>query len=144
MGCRLNLIILSSDAEDRSSNINRPVKFEDSEVEAGVEIDSDRTILRKFVISQPFHKVSKLRIDDFVFNHKKGSFALNLQQCYADGCSPGKVLSCQLCETFTSLQIEGDHVNFSHNECNTVAKESVCHRCWKLPPSPLSSPNLSN
>ena len=47
-------------------------------------------------------------------------------------------------KTFTSLQIEGDHVNFSHNECNTVAKESVCHRCWKSPPSPLSSPNLSN
>ena len=98
MGCKLNLITLSSDVEDRSSNINRPVKFEDSEVEAGVEIDSDRTILRKFVISQPFHKVSKLRIEDSVFNHKKGSFALNLQQCYADGCSPGKVLSCQLCE----------------------------------------------
>ena len=112
--------------------MNRPVKFEDSEVESGVEIGSDRTILRKFVISQPFHKVSKLRIEDFVFNHKKGSFALNLQQCYADGCSPGKVLYglsvANFVKTFTSLQIEGDHVNFSHNECNTVAKESVCHR----------------
>ena len=37
----------------------RPVKFEDSEVEIGVDIGSDRTILRKFIISQPFHKVKK-------------------------------------------------------------------------------------
>ena len=142
------MIILSSNVEDRSSNINRPVKFEDSEVESGVEIGSDRTILRKFVISQPFHKVSKLRIEDFVFNHKKGSFALNLQQCYANGCSLASLLLpisiCKKNWEKTSLQIEGDHVNFSHNECNTVAKESVCHRCWKFPPSPLSSPNLSN
>ena len=35
----------------------RPVKFEDSEVEVGVDINSDRSILRKFIISQPFHKV---------------------------------------------------------------------------------------
>ena len=35
----------------------RPVKFEDSEVEVGVDISSDRSILRKFIISQPFHKV---------------------------------------------------------------------------------------
>ena len=38
-------------------SFQRPVKFEDSEVEVGVDISSDRSILRKFIISQPFHKV---------------------------------------------------------------------------------------
>ena len=56
------------------------MRFEDGEVEVGTDIPTDRTILRKFVISQPFHKA------------------------------------------------EGSHVHFSHSDCNTVAKESVCHR----------------
>ena len=53
--------------QNNSSKVNiefwctcRPVKFEDSEVEVGVDIGSDRTILRKFIISQPFHKVKQI------------------------------------------------------------------------------------
>ena len=63
----------------------RPVKFEDSEVEVGVDINSDRSILRKFIISQPFHKVgSEVHKNPFIRSAKLTKALLYESYVYLD------------------------------------------------------------
>ena len=87
----------------------RPVKFEDSEVEVGVDISSDRSILRKFIISQPFHKVSKVDKNPFIrwgakltkTRYSKAMLIVIISDCLVSSFSPFSLF--ELTTTMTSM-----------------------------------------
>ena len=86
-------------------SFQRPVKFEDSEVEVGVDISSDRSILRKFIISQPFHKVSSWQKPFHKVGSKVDKNTLFESYAYRDYFW----LSCFELFPFLSLWIDDDH-----------------------------------